>query len=67
MLRVFLFLIGFGLSVIGFVYIISYLNLLAIGYNFGEYVQFIIRQVECLCAFIGIGLILIAIYLPGEK
>ena len=38
-MRVFLFLIGFGLSLIGSLYIITYLNLLTIGYNFFEYVR----------------------------
>ena len=55
--KIFLFLIGFGLSVIGFVYIISYLNLLTIGYNFLYYVNFIIRRIECLYAPIGLILI----------
>ena len=36
MRRIFLFLIGFGLSVLGFSYIILYLNLLTIGYNLEE-------------------------------
>lgn len=66
MTRIFFFLLGFGLSVIGFVYIISYLNLLSIGYNFFEYVKFIIRHLECLNAFIGIIIMLLATY-KGEK
>ena len=50
--RIFMFLVGFGLSIIGFVYIISYLNLLYVGYNFLYYVNFIIRSIECLYATI---------------
>ena len=46
--RVFLFVFGFILSVIGFVYDISYLNLLTFGYNFSFYVKFIFSRVECL-------------------
>lgn len=65
--RVFLFLIGFGISILGFAYIISYLNLLTMGYNFWEYVNFIIRRVECLNAIIGISLILISIYMGGKE
>lgn len=65
--RIFFFLIGFGLTVIGSVYIISYLNLLTIGYNFLEYVKFIIRQFECLCAVIGILIMTLAVMLPGGK
>ena len=66
-LKIFLFLIGFGLTTIGFVYIISYLNLLYIGYNFLEYVNFIIRRIECLNAIIGIILIIIAIFIGGKN
>lgn len=67
LVRVFTFLLGFGLTVIGFVYIISYLNLMTIGYNFIEYVHFIIRQVECCYAFIGLLLIFLTIFIPGGK
>ena len=63
--RIFIFLIGFGLTVIGCIYIISYLNLLTIGYNFLEYVNFIIRRLECHMFLIGIFLIFLSIYLPG--
>lgn len=66
--KIFLFLLGFGLTVIGFVYIISYLNLLTIGYNFLYYVNFIIRRIECLYAVIGLILIFISINLEkGEE
>jgi hypothetical protein len=47
MYRVILFLTGFGFSLIGSLYIISYLNLMTMGYNFLEYVKFIISKVEC--------------------
>ena len=59
--QIFLFLIGFGLTVIGFIYIISYLNLLTIGYNFFEYVNFIIRRIECIYTVIGFILITVSI------
>ena len=66
--KIFLFLLGFGLSIIGFVFIISYLNLLTIGYNFLYYVNFIIRRIECLYAPIGLILFFISINLDeGEK
>ena len=67
MLKIFLFLCGFGLTVIGAVYVISYLNLLAFGYKFLEYVNFIIRRIECINLIIGIILIIISIMLPGGK
>lgn len=65
LLRIFLFLIGFGLTVIGCVFSISYLNLMTIGYNFIEYVNFISRRIECLYAVIGIVLIVVTIFMPG--
>lgn len=63
--RMFAFLVGFGLAVIGGMYIISYLNLITIGYNFLEYVNFIIRRFECIISVVGLLLIFISIYLPG--
>ena len=48
MTRFFFFLVGFGFTLIGSIYIIIYLNLTTIGYNFLEYVNFIIRRPECL-------------------
>lgn len=64
MTRFFFFLIGFGLTIIGSVYIIMYLNLTTIGYNFLEYVNFIIRRFECWNLVIGI--IIIFLSLPKE-
>ncbi len=65
--RIFFFLIGFGLTIIGSIYIISYLNLLTIGYNFLEYVNFIIRQFECLCTLFGVAVMALAINVTGRK
>lgn len=62
MARFFIFLFGFGLSVVGLVYIISYLNLLAVGYNFLEYVNFICRKGECIVGFIGIIIVFLTIF-----
>lgn len=56
-----LFLTGFGFLLIGSLYMISYLNLLSIGYNFWEYVKFISSKVECW--FFVFGFILIWISL----
>lgn len=65
--RIFFFLLGFGLSVIGFVYIISYLNLLTMGYTFIEYLGFIFKRFECIMAIIGVLMITCAIFRGGEK
>lgn len=67
MVNTFLFLIGFGFTIIGFMYIITYLNFMTIGYNFTEYLAFIGTRFECLLAIIGIILITIVIFKKGEK
>ena len=66
MIRVFFFLLGFGLMVIGCSFIILYLNLTTIGYNFLEYVNFIIRRVECYSSIIGFIIMILSITLKGE-
>lgn len=63
--RVILFLLGYALTVIGLIYIISYLNILSIGYNFSFYVNFIIRRIECIYFVIGLIMMTLSIYLPG--
>jgi len=68
MTRFFFFLIGFGLTLIGWIYIIIYLNLTTIGYNFMEYVNFIIRRIECWNAFIGMFIMILCLIVPkGDK
>ena len=61
-----IFLFGFGLTVIGLSYIVIYLNLLSIGYNFLEYVNFIIRRVECYFSIIGFIIMILSITLKGD-
>lgn len=65
--RLFFLLVGFGLTTIGFVYIISYLNLLTMGYNLAYYIKFIFRRIECFYAIIGIIIIILTIILPRGK
>ena len=65
--KVFFFLLGFGLTIVGFMYIIIYLNLMSIGYNFLEYVKFISSRLECLNAVIGIIIMTLTIILSGGK
>ena len=65
-LRIFTFLLGFGLTVIGCIYIIMYMNLMTIGYTFNEYVNFIIRRFECYLAVIGFVLITIVVFTGGK-
>ena len=48
MFKIFIFLIGFGFTTIGLVYMILYLNILTFGYNFFDYVNFIILLLDVL-------------------
>ena len=65
--RSFIFLFGFGLSIISLSFIIIYLNLLSVGYNFLDYVHFIIRRVECLNIFLGLLLIILSLINGGKN
>ena len=67
MARVFFFLVGFGLTVIGAIYIICYLNLMTIGYNFSEYVNFISRRLECYYMIIALIIMILSLTLEGKK
>lgn len=67
MLKILFFLIGFGLSVIGFMYIITYLNYLEIGYTFSEYLYLVFTSFECLLSIIGIVIISIVLFMKGDK
>lgn len=65
--KILLFLFGYSLTLIGLIYIISYLNILTLGYNFWFYVKFIIRRIECLYFIFGLILISLSIYIPGGE
>ena len=67
MVRVFFFLLGFGLMVIGCSFIILYLNLTTMGYNFLEYVNFIIRRIECLNFVFGVIFMIISTFIGGKE
>ena len=64
--RIFFFLLGFGFMVIGFTYIITYFNLMSMGYSFQDYLKFIFSRVECLFAFIGFLIVSIVIWTKGR-
>jgi hypothetical protein len=63
--RIFFLLLGFGFMVIGFMYIISYMNLISIGYTFNEYIKFISKRFECILALIGLIICSLTIYIKG--
>lgn len=65
MVRVFFFLFGFGFMVIGLSFIVLYLNLLTMGYNFGNYVHFIIGKVECYYSIIGLTIMILSMTIKG--
>ena len=65
--RIFFFLLGFGFTVIGFIYMISYLNLLTMGYTFLEYLVFISKRYECIVAIVGFLMITCSIFKGGDK
>ena len=67
MSRIFFFLLGFGLMTIGFTYIILYLNIISVGYNFEYYVNFISRRIECYFSIIGFIILNLSIYIKGDK
>lgn len=66
MWRFFFFLLGFGLMVIGFTYVITYLNLLTMGYTIYNYFIFILSRVECLFTIIGFVIISLVILTSGR-
>lgn len=67
MIRIFFFLFGFGLMTVGFTYIVLYLNLLNIGYNFSEYVNFISRRPEIYLTLLGFIIINLTIFTKGDR
>lgn len=60
--RLMTFFLGVILSSIGVSFIIIYLNLLNMGYNFFQYVKFISSKLECLIVFLGLILIYISLH-----
>lgn len=67
MSRIFFFLLGFGLTVVGFTYIILYMNLFSLGYTMREYLLFLVKQPECLFSVIGLLIITLTIFRKGGK
>ena len=67
MMRIFFFLVGFSLLVIGNTFIILYLNLLTLGYNFSFYVNFITSRIECYYTVIGFTIVVSTLMIKGDK
>ena len=60
-------LLGFMLMVVGFFYIIIYINLLSFGYSLTEYFSYLISRYECWFLLIGLILIIISLVRKGRK
>lgn len=67
MTRIFFFLLGFILMIIGITMVILYLNILSYEYNFFEYVKFITKRWECYLFFIGLIIINLSLFFKGGK
>jgi len=67
MTRLFLFLVGFGLMVIGIVHIIIYMNFMTVGYTFNEYVNFIIRSSDFVYTIVGFIIVNLCIFVKGGE
>lgn len=66
-IKSFMFLFGFGLSIISISFIIIYLNLFTIGYNFIDYINFISKRIECINIFVGIFFIYLSFIIGGKN
>jgi len=67
MVRLFIYLTGFGLAVLGGVTSVAYLNIITAGKGIIEYFLFISKRIECYLLPIGIGLICLSIYFPSNE
>lgn len=67
LVKVFLFLCGFGFMLIGFSTLILYINLFSFGYNFKEYICYILKLPEFYYLVIGFILVNFSILKKGEK
>ncbi|HZG61485.1 MAG TPA: hypothetical protein VEY68_13600 [Anoxybacillus sp.] len=67
MIRVFVYLIGFGFSIIGGVTSIAYLNIITDGKGIIDYFYFISKKAECYLFPIGFFLIWLSLYFPSNQ
>ncbi len=65
--KFFLFLIGFGFMLLGLSTLILYINLFSFGYNFKEYIEYIIKLPELYYFIIGFFLVNLSIFSKGDK
>ena len=65
--KIFLFLMGFGFMLLGSSTLILYINLFSFGYNFKEYINYIIKLPELYYFLIGFFLVNVSIFSKGDK
>lgn len=65
--RIFFFLVGYVLMVMGFSYIIIYINLLSFGFTIREYFEYILVRYECWMVIIGFIIIMLTLFRKGKK
>lgn len=65
--RAFTLFTGFGIAVSGGVSTIAYLNLLTTGHGFTEYLAFISTRIECYLLPIGLIIMWLSLYTPGNR
>lgn len=66
-LRIILFFLGAIFMLIGNFYIAIYINLFSLGYTIIEYLEYIFTRYECYFTVVGIILIIVSVYLKGDK
>ena len=66
-LRIILFFLGAIFMLIFNFYIVVYINLFSFGYTITEYLEYIFTRYECYFTFLGIVLIILSVYLKGDK
>ncbi|MBA2872112.1 hypothetical protein HNQ85_002402 [Anoxybacillus calidus] len=67
MIRVFVYLIGFGFSIIGGVTTITYLNIITAEQGIIDYFYFISKKVECYLFPFGFFLMWLSLYFPNNQ
>nr|WP_207789289.1 hypothetical protein [Neobacillus terrae] len=67
MIRIFFWMMGFGLAVSGGISTIAYLNIMTAGKNFMEYLVYISDKTECYLLPIGLAIISLSIFFPEKK
>lgn len=60
LIRIFSFIIGFLLASLSLAFIMLYINIINLGYNFIDFLNFILKKPELYLLFIGIILMMLA-------